>query len=194
MSDVAPDYFKLLSLPRRAALDEETVKQAYLRRTRELHPDQNPGGAAEAETLNKAFETLRTSEKRLKHLLELEAPASAQTWRTVTMDAELMALFEKLGPFLQQLGAFQKKKQGATSALARALLAHEEMSLRERAEQLAADLEAQRTELESSLPAIDAGRAAGDASVPQATQVLQAKLAYLSKWQAQVREAFLALV
>lgn len=193
MSNVVEDYFKLLDLPRLAALDDETIRAAYLRRTRELHPDQNPGGTAEAEMLNKAFETLRASERRLKHLLELEAPQSARHWRMVTLDAGLMGLFERLGPFLQQLGAFQKRKQAAASALARALLADEEMSLRERAEQLAADLEAQRTALESGLPAIDAGRAAGDESVHQGTQGLQAKLAYLSKWQAQVREAFLAL-
>lgn len=191
---MAQDFFALLNLPRQATLDEEAIKQAYLRRSRELHPDGSGGDGTLAEDLNKAFETLLASEKRLKHLLELEAPESSRNWRTVTMDQGLMAMFERIGPFLQELGAFQKKKQAAASALAKALLADEEMTLRETAEQLADDLSAAQSSLESCLPDIDARRAASDESVHQAMQSLQARLAYVSKWQAQIREAFLALV
>ena len=106
----------------------------------------------------------------------------------------MMNLFEKIAPFLHNIGDHTRKKQSASTALAKALLSGDEMKLREIAEERAAELTALRDTLESQLSDIDARRIAGDAGVVRDMQILQAKLAYLSKWQSQVREAFMALV
>jgi hypothetical protein len=68
------------------------------------------------------------------------------------------------------------------------------MRLREQLEELGMQLEAQRTALLETLPALDAGLAAGDSTVLTELQTMQAKLSYLAKWQAQVRESLLGLM
>lgn len=185
-----PNAFSLLGLPRIAALDDVALQQAWLAASRSAHPDQPGGDAVRAAEINAAYETLQAPEKRLKHLLELhEVP-----WRTVPISEAMMALFSKLGPALQSTSAFLKRKQTATSALSKALLAPEEMKLREQLEELGTTLEAERTALLANLPACDARLSAGDMAALADLQILQAHLAYFGKWQAQVREALLSLL
>lgn len=182
--------FALLGLPRVAALDPDTLQQAWLAASRRVHPDQTGGSATEAAAVNAARETLQSPEKRLKHLLELHHVP----WRAIPIDAVMMDLFSRLGPVLQQISALLKKRQSAESALAKALLAPEEMRLREQLEELGAEVTAQSETLTATLPELDAHLSSGDTSVLEELQVLQAKLAYLAKWQAQVREALLSLL
>jgi len=182
--------FALLGLPRVAALDDATLQQAYLAASRNAHPDQPGGDTAQAADLNAAYTTLQAPEKRLKHLLELHQVP----WRTVPIDDAMMAIFSRLGPLLQQAAALLQRKQSATSALAQALLAPDEMRLREQLEELGTTLDAERTALLDVLPAFDACLCAGDTEVLADLQSLQARLAYFGKWQAQVREALLALM
>ncbi len=185
-----PNAFALLGLPRIAALDDEALQKAWLTASRSAHPDQPGGDAARAAEINSAYETLQAPEKRLKHLLDLhEVP-----WRTVPIDDVMMSLFGQMGPALQSVAAFLKRKQAATSALAKALLTPEEMKLREQLEALGTTLDTERTALLENLPAFDTRLSAGDATALADLQILQARLAYFSKWQAQVREALLSLM
>jgi curved DNA-binding protein CbpA len=185
-----PNAFALLGLPRIAALDDEALQKAWLAASRNAHPDQPGGDAARAAEINTAYETLQAPEKRLKHLLDLhEVP-----WRTVPIDDAMMSLFGQLGPALQNVAAFLKRKQAATSALAKALLSPDEMRLREQLETLGTTLDTERTALLEKLPAFDSRLSAGDTSTLADLQILQARAAYFSKWQAQVREALLSLM
>ncbi len=185
------DCFALLDLPVQAALDEATLQSRYFEKSKTSHPDFTAGDSSEATQLNAAFETLRAPERRLKHLLELR---TENAWRAIPMDSALMSLFEKLGPQLQKAGQFQKRRAGATTALAKALLAPEEMTLRESLEALGVQLEEQREQLEDTLPAIDQRINANDTTVWLQVQAIQAKLSYLARWQSQIREALLALM
>jgi curved DNA-binding protein CbpA len=174
------DCFELLGLPRRALLDESELQAAWHQKSREAHPDHPGGSATLAAEVNSAYETLLAPEKRLKHLLELhEVP-----WRTIPISAEIMTLFSHIGPQLQNAAALAKKKQTASSALAKALFAPEEMKLREALEDLGSQIEAKRGEVLASL---------AEASLDQ-LQVAQATLAYFAKWQGQIRESLLALM
>ncbi len=188
------DHFATLGLPRRAALDEEVLKSAYSAQSRVTHPDQQGGDELRSSALNAAFEILAAPEKRLRHLIDLEADEAARGWKTIPLDATMMSLFDKLAPILHGISDHARKKQSAATALAKALLSGDEMKLREAAEERAAELVTLREDLEAQLPEIDARRSAGDPAVVRDMQILQAKLAYLGKWQAQVREAFMALV
>jgi curved DNA-binding protein CbpA len=174
------DCFALLGMPRSALLDESALQAAWHERSRAVHPDQPGGSAALAAEVNAAYETLLAPEKRLKHLLELHQVP----WRAIPISAELMTLFSQLGPWLQKASALAKKKQQASSALAKALLAQEEMTLREALEALGSQIEARREALIAALPAIDL----------EQIQAAQATLSYLGKWQAQIREALLAMM
>jgi len=185
-----PNAFALLGLPRIAALDEEALQQAWLAASRSAHPDQPGGDAAQAAEVNAAYETLQAPEKRLKHLLDLhEVP-----WRAVPIDDAMMSLFGQLGPALQSVASFLKRKQAATSALAKALLSPDEMRLREKLEALGTTLESERTALLENLSTFDTRLSSGDTAALADLQILQARLSYLGKWQAQVREALLSLM
>jgi len=174
------DCFALLGLPRRALLDESELQAAWHQKSREAHPDQPGGSATLAAEVNAAYETLLAPEKRLKHLLELhEVP-----WRTIPISAEIMMLFSQIGPQLQNAAALAKKKQTASSALAKALLAPQEMKLREALEDLGIQIEAKRGEVLATL----------DQATLDQIQVAQATLAYFAKWQGQIRESLLALM
>ncbi len=65
-SDQFTNYYKLLGIDPKA--DRQTVKQAYLAKIKEWHPDKNPGRADEAEektkVLNQAYHTLGDPEQR----------------------------------------------------------------------------------------------------------------------------------
>ncbi len=185
------DSFQLFSLPRQAALDESALRDAYGALSREAHPDH--GGSEEAASaLNLAWDTLRTPERRLKHLLELGAGEAARAWRTVPLDAEMMDLFMKLGAALDGSGKFLTKKAAANSALARALLANEEMLWREKLEEIGYEIEGRRQTMESTLPEWDARTP--DEAAWKDLAALQARFAYLAKWQTQIRERLLMLM
>jgi curved DNA-binding protein CbpA len=185
------DYFALLSLPPRAALDEDQLQQAYLSASRLAHPDQAGGDAQLSSDLNAALETLKSPVTRLKHLVEQH---SQTVWRAVPLESALMSLFEKLGPLLHLSTQFLARKHAATSALAKALLASEEMRLRESLESLNEDIEVLWQQLDSALPAFDERLANADVTVWPELQALQAKFSYLAKWRAQIREKLLGLM
>lgn len=185
------DCFKLLGLRPQAALDLAALDEAYLAATRLAHPDQAGGSDHASAGLNAALETLRNPVTRLKHLLDLH---SGLGWRAIPLDAGLMSLFEKLGPLLQQTNAFLARKQAASSALARALLASEELRLRESLEELGTAIEDEWQALESCFLDCDERIAAGDSAAWADLQSLQARLAYLGKWKDQIRARLLELM
>ena len=176
------NFFALLGLPQGAALDEAVLQAAWHEKSRAAHPDQPGGDAKLAAEINAAFETLAVPEKRLKHLLELhEVP-----WRAIPIGGELMDLFTQLGPQLQHAATLAKEKQATGSALVKALIASKEMPLRERLEELGHEVERLRVEILDRLP--------GDCDDLTRLQVDQATLAYLGKWQGQIREALLGMM
>lgn len=185
-----PNAFTLLGLPRAAALDPDVLQQAWLQASREAHPDQPGGDAARAAEVNAAYETLHSPEKRLKHLLELHQTP----WRAVPIDNGMMAVFGRVGSLLQSSAAFLKRKEAASSTLAKALLAPAEMKLREQLEELGGEIDGQKEHLLAELPALDARLECGDSNAAAELQALQARLAYLVKWQTQIREALLSLM
>jgi curved DNA-binding protein CbpA len=66
VSDTVTNYYSLLEVDPEA--DQRTLKQAYLTKIKEWHPDKNPDRAEEAEektkTLNLAYQILRDPEQR----------------------------------------------------------------------------------------------------------------------------------
>lgn len=177
------DFFALLGLPRTAVLDETALQAAWHDKSRAAHPDQPGGSAAAAAEINAAYETLAAPEKRLKHLLDLHAVS----WRAIPISEDLMRLFAQLGPALQRAATLARRKKEASSALARALLAPQEMEGREQLEALGTEIGTRQEAIIAALPR------GADLDFEQ-LQASQATLAYLSKWQGQIREALLSLM
>lgn len=189
---VEKDAFERLGLVRSAALEEERLQTAYARASREAHPDHG-GSEVVAAAVNEAYETLRSPELRLRHLLEVAGPEEARSWRTVPLDEGMMKVFSKLGAALQNANATVAKMGGVSSALAKALLAKQTLLVREELEEIGFSVADSRGQLERGLVGIDERIAAGDGLVWKDLAVLQAKFAYLGRWQRQIREALLHL-
>ncbi len=69
------DHFAELGQPRRPSLDADALKDHFHRLTAEHHPD-IAGDGGRFTTLNAAYTVLREPAARLRHLLELDAPAA----------------------------------------------------------------------------------------------------------------------
>lgn len=173
------DAFALLELPRLPALDEEQVKAAYFEKSRAADADHG--------ALNEAYELLLAPEKRLKHLLDLAAPADAKQWRTVAMSEDLMQHFMALGKVCPEAEALIEKRAKAQSALAKALLEKPAFALRETLEAIGSALDEKRETLAAGLAQTPAD------DWPALVQA-QAQFSYLAKWLAQVRELLLKLM
>ena len=177
------DLFAALNLPQTAALDDSALQTAYHEACRQA------GESVEA--LNEAYEVLRNPVKRLKHLLECRLQ---DQWQAVVMSDDLMELFTLLGPVLQGAQEFSKRSAAARTALSRALLAPEAMRWQEAASALAEKVQSLLDQRVEGLAALDEAIALNDAGVWQRVHQAQAHLAYLTKWQAQLREALLLLM
>jgi len=110
-----PDYFKLLDLPERFALDAAELKRKYLRRSKEPHPDlagDNPERQAQRLTentlVNEAFKRLNKPWERLAYLLQRYGLLDDSLQRTEKQDLapafllEMMAYNERASELASQ--------------------------------------------------------------------------------------------
>jgi curved DNA-binding protein CbpA len=183
------DYFALLDQPRRPWLDDAALRDAFHRRAAELHPDAPTGDGAAFAELNAAYATLRDPVPRLRHLLALEEPAALT--RPTPIPADLSELFPVVGAARQVMVGFTTRRAAASSAVARALIAGEEAGVRSTATAARNALDASRERALEELRAIDAQWSAPEARA--ALAALHGRLAFLEKWDAQLREAALPL-
>lgn len=177
------DHFAALNLPRRASLDGVALQTAYHEACRQA--------GESVESLNEAYEVLRSPVKRLKHLLECH---QQDQWQAVLMSDDLMGLFSRLGPVLQGAQDFSKRSAASRTALSRALLAPEAMRWQEASSALAEELQSLLDTREEGLTELDKAIVANEEDVWSRVHQAQAHLAYLTKWQAQLREALLLLI
>ena len=192
---MTPDYFALLGEERRPSLDPERIKDAFHRLSRTEHPDQTTAAGADADfaRLNTAQATLRDPKARLRHLLELEYP-HARLGGPSNVPAGLADRFVAVHGLLRETDALLAKKAGASSALAKALLAREELATREKVEAALDDFNALLTEAEGELGGFDARwTAARPHDAADTLLGFYQRFAYLSRWTEQLRERLFQL-
>lgn len=76
------DYFQLMGLPRRMALDSKALDETFYTLSRKFHPDFYQNSSEEEKQLslertallNNAYQTLKDPIQRIEYLLDLEAP------------------------------------------------------------------------------------------------------------------------
>ncbi len=187
------DHFAALGFERRAALDAETVKARFQERGRDLHPDANNGDSQAFAALNEAQAVLSRPSARLRHLIELVWGLEAvESMRGGAMSAGLMERFAEIGAVLGRADGLIAKKTKAQSALARALLAGEEMEVNQALMAAGGTLMRLRREVEARLPSLDAALASGGGE--RETVSACRDLSYAEKWQAQLQERLAALL
>ncbi len=190
------DYFALLGEERRPWLDPERVKETFHRISRTKHPDQQQPGESDDTfaRLNQAQAVLRDPRARLRHLLELAHP-EIRLSGPANVPMSLADLFAPIHGLLRETDDLLAKKAAAPSALVKALLARQEWTLRERAEERLAELDALHAAALEELQAFDAGwnRHASESTAARQLHDFYQRFAYLSRWAEQLRERLFQL-
>ncbi len=176
------DAFAELGLPRRAALDPETIRQRLHELSKTLHPDGGSNPDAEAlERANQAAAILSDPAQRLRQWIgESQAHSGS-------IAPELMNLFSEIGPVIQAADALIAKKRTAKTALAQALLTPEVTNAQQALMAVGAQIRESLAACEARLPQIDQ-----DPNLETA-ESLSREFAFLGKWQREIQAKFSSL-
>ena len=179
------DYFAVLDEPRRAWLDPEALKSKFLSLSAEVHPDRvhnapetDRQAAQDRYTqLNAAYQCLRDTKSRVRHLLELER---GKLQDVQDIPPETMDLFFRVGKLCRETDQFLAEKRQVTSPLLKVQLFERSGDYRAKMDDLAGDLRQRIAAVEDELKASDPSFARLEA--------LYRLLSYYGRWLAQLQE------
>ncbi len=200
------DFFALLDEPRRPWLDPDRLKQKFLARSTEVHPDrvhsapvsERSAASQRYAELNAAYNCLREPKDRLRHLLELERRAPLVDIQAVPPG--LTDAFFQLGALCKRVDSFLAERSAVTSPLLK-------VGFFERAQEWTDQLmDAQRQlngERDKLLTELQSLNAAWESATQSATarphlpldrleQIYRA-LGYLGRWSGQLQERIVQL-
>lgn len=173
------NFFKLLDLEQIAAIDLEILSAHHKKLAAKHHPDNSENNDdTQYRLINTAYETLRSPSKRLIHLMELEG---IHYDKRGTVSDHLMDHFMSTAQILQDADAFLRKKSTTTSALGIALLEGQSQQLQEL---ISKQINSIETEKSSTFE---------KASITEQLSNVARDLAFLEKWQAQLKERYARL-
>jgi curved DNA-binding protein CbpA len=189
------DCFALLDEPRRPWLDTAALKEKFLARGAETHPDKFPDAQAKATAqarftdLNTAHDTLADAKRRLAHLLTLERGVKPQEVHDIP--PETADLFLEVGALLKPVDDFLTNHESETSALLRAQAMPKALQWLERVEALQQQLNSQMKTLDAELRVLNG---AWDENPPlNSVERLYHQYSYLGRWLDQLRDRALRL-
>ena len=171
------DFFNLLNITPSVLLEESALTENYKKLAAEHHPDSG-GNETTFNLLNKAYQTLRSPSQRIKHLMDL---AGTPYDKRGSVSNHLMDLFMSTGSLLQKTDTFIKKKYITTSILAKALLENESLELQET---ISSQIDAIESAQQSTL---------SNTTSTELYETAFRDLAFLEKWQAQLKERYAQL-
>lgn len=200
------DYFALLDEPRRPWLDATALKQKFLARSTEVHPDRVHGAADAARRLanqrytelNSAYVSLREPRDRLRHLLELELGRKPMDLQEVP--PELADFYMAIAAVCREADVVLARQAKVTSPLLRAQNFPEAQDWTERLSALQQTSTGHHEEVLRRLRDLDAawGERAANASARAALlgelEALWRRLGFVSRWQGQIQERIVRLM
>ena len=182
------DYFALLQQPRRPWLDAEQLKQKYHQLAAEAHPDRQSIDSKNPNTdfarLNDAYRVLLDPKLRLHHLLSLEGMSLADE----AVPDELGNLFVQTGTLIHEIDRLLKETKEANSALRKSLLQSEILEKQRRAKDLLDKLNKLYQGALQELQMLDRAWPNDRQRITPALRDLYQRLAYLTRWVAQIEE------
>jgi hypothetical protein len=175
------DPFARLGLEQRLTLSEAELREAFRAAGKSGHPDAG-GSGDEFALLQDAFARLSSPARRLRCWLEAKGLTGDERG---AISPALLDLFGTVGSALQQADAVAKRREAALSALAKAMLEPAVQQAREALEAALASVTAAIRGEEARFPDLEAGR--GD------PWLAARDLAFLEKWQAELKARFAGL-
>ncbi len=174
------NYFKLLNIEQASIIDLETLSDNHKKLAAQHHPDTlgNNGDDTHYKLINTAYANLKSPSKRLAHLMLI---TGTQYDKRGTVSNHLMDLFMSTAQLLQDTDLFLRRKSSTKSTLALAILEGESQQLQE---QLGKQIKHIENEQSSTLK-----KAKHETSLESPAR----DLAFLEKWQAQLKERYASL-
>ena len=203
-----PDCFALLNEPRRPWVEPQQIQSRFIALSAGVHPDRvhdaRPEEKAKANQrfaeLNAAFQCLRSSKHRARHLLELERGARPDQLEYLT--ASETDQFFHIGQLCKSVDQFLQDKATANSPLLRVRFFEQAMVWRDQLEEVQTALNAALAELECELmklndawavaPPIGTPERAGALPLDRLEQLYR-RLSYHARWLSQVQDRILQL-
>ncbi len=145
------DAFAELGLPRRVALSDSEIEEAWRSLSKRWHPDAPEGDSTRSAILQRAYAVLARPGARLRHWLELHGRKT----KGAAMSDTTMALFTKVGAALQSADELLRRKSSATTALGRAILAPQEWRMQSALQELLTEINAAIAKAIAVLPQLD---------------------------------------
>ncbi len=197
------DAFVLLDESRQPWLDSEVLKQKFLSRSAEVHPDRFHGlsdsekqsATARYTDLNAAYNTLREPKDRLLHLLELEMGAKPKDVQRIppgTMD-----LFVEVGQLCREVDAFLVSRAQETSPLLKVQMFERGMDWTDKLQGLLQRIHTRRDELNVELKSLNLvwksapafGSSDRSAALPlERLEQIYRIFSYVARWSEQIQE------
>lgn len=180
------DFFALLAQPRQPWLESNVLKEKHHELTRRAHPDVRgnsfPGNFEE---INEAYQILSEPKLRIRHLLQLEGRANPKGDRPVPSD--LQELFLQVGIFSQTMQRVLATIS-SSSALARSLAKGELLQLERQTAQLLEKISRSYDACLTELRSVNEIWKTKKEDAVNQLQHLHDRMAYLSRWIAQLKE------
>jgi hypothetical protein len=176
------DYFALLEIERRPAINDEFLKNAYFRKTESFRLNQVESEALSS--LNLAFQTLANPATRVQHLLKLEFGDA----RGGKIESDLGALFGNVVEALQNADQEFGSLSTESSALVRALAYHRMDGMRESLNQSEKELSKREFSLLSELGRLDRIWLENPNQCREPLAQIALSLTFVQKWLNQVRQ------
>lgn len=187
------DHFLSLSLPRKAALPEEEIREAFHEIGRRHHPDS--GESPDAEIFgagNVAQQVLSDPGKRIGHLLELVFEGREREHEG-SIDGVLMGIFSEVGTVLPLADALVRKKAAVQSTLAKALLEKETVAVQKKLTGATTSVTSLTEGCLARLEELDTLLARAPEEGWALGQTLYRELSFLTRWKMQLQESFAKL-
>jgi hypothetical protein len=176
------DYFALLDLERRPAINNESLKQTYFHRTELLRRDQAEADAFSS--LNMAFRIISNPATRIQHLLTL-AFGDARGGR---IKSDLGELFGSVVETLQKVDQEFGSLSAESSALVRALTFQRMGKALEKMDQTESELLQREVSLLSEIGPLDELWREDRVRARESLAQVALSLTFVQKWLSEVRE------
>lgn len=202
-SALMTDYFALLNEQRRPWLDAGGLKQKFLARSTNLHPDkihsasegEKSAAAKSFAELNTAYNCLAEPKSRLLHLLELELGAKPKDIQQIP--TALADLFAQVAMTCHSADDFLEEKSHATSPLLQVQLFERGQEWVERLNVLQQKLNRLHDELMNELKSLDEhwvrANAAARPDLLTKAEELYRLFGYFNRWNKQIQERVVQL-
>ena len=175
------DPFERLGLERRLAISEDELREAFRAAGKREHPD--AGGSGDGfSAVQEAFKLLSSPSRRLTAWMAAKGITGDERG---AISPGLLDLFAKVGAALQKADDVTKRREAAQSALAKALLEPQVQLAREGLESALEAVASAMGNEEERFPGIETGT--GDPAM------VSRDLAFLEKWQAELKARFAGL-